>query len=90
MTDFPPPPGFDGYETRGYDDLEDAVDEPYRRECSPEEVAILEADRARAHEAARDEDEDRRDAWFALLKADAEEIEGTADDASTGNAVGER
>jgi hypothetical protein len=90
MTDFPPPPGFDGYETRGYDDHEEAQDEPYRRECTPEEVAILEADRARAHGAVREEDEDRRDAWFALLKADAEEIEGTADDASTGNAVGER
>jgi hypothetical protein len=72
MTDFPPPPGFDGYETRDYGDLEDAADEPYRRECSPEEVAILEADRARAHGAARIEDEERRDAWFALLKADAE------------------
>ena len=83
MTDFPPPPGFDGYGTRAYDDHEAALDEPYRRGCTPEEIAILEADRTRAHEAARDEDEDRRDAWFALLKADAEDA-GEPADASSG------
>lgn len=76
MTDFPPPPGFDGYETRAYHDHEAAQDEPYRRGCTPEEVAVLEADRTRAHEAARGEDEERRDAWFALLKADAEDEHG--------------
>ena len=83
MTDFPPPPGFHGHETRAYDDHEAALDEPYRRGCTPEEIAILEADRTRAHEAARDEDEDRRDAWFALLKADAEDA-GEPADASSG------
>jgi len=83
MTDFPPPPGFDGHETRAYDDHEAALDEPYRRGCTPEEIAILEADRTRAHEAARDEDAGRRDAWFALLKADAEASAEPLDEPST-------
>jgi hypothetical protein len=70
MTDFPPPPGFDGYESRPYDEADD--DEPYHRACTPEEVALLEADEASARAAERVEDEQLRDAWFALLREEAE------------------
>ena len=69
MTDFPPPVGFDGYESRPYDDIED--DEAYVRACTEEEVAILEADARAARAAERAEDEELRDAWFALLREEA-------------------
>jgi len=46
MTDFPPPHGFDGYESRDYDEIGD--EEPYERACTPVEVEILEAENARA------------------------------------------
>ena len=69
ITDFPPPAGFTGYQSRDYDDIED--DEPYERACTEEEVAILEADRAAQRTAERVEDEDLRDRWFALLREEA-------------------
>jgi hypothetical protein len=69
ITDFPPPAGFTGYQSRDYDDIED--DEPYERACTEEEVAILEADRAAQRAAERAEDEQLRDAWFALLREEA-------------------
>jgi len=65
LTNFPPPAGFDGYESRPYDDVED--DEPYVRACTPEETAILEADAAADRAAERAEDEQLRDAWFEYL-----------------------
>jgi hypothetical protein len=68
MTDFPPPGGFTGYESRPDD--EDDPNEPYVRACTPEEIAILEADIAADRAAERAEDEDLRDAWFALLKGE--------------------
>lgn len=71
MTNFPPPEGFDGYESRDYDDIEDG--DRYVRICTPEEVAILQADRARARAVERYEDEELRDRWFAILRADCEE-----------------
>jgi hypothetical protein len=69
LTDFPPPAGFTGYESRGYDDIDD--DEPYQRACTEEEVAILEADERAARAAERAEEEELRDAWFALLREEA-------------------
>ena len=66
LTDFPPPAGFTGYESRPYDDIGD--DEPYVRACTEEEVAILAADAAADRAAERAEDEALRDAWFELLK----------------------
>ena len=71
LTDFPPPAGFTGYESRPYDDIGD--DEPYARACTPEEVAALEADRAAERAAERAEDEALRDEWFALLRAESSE-----------------
>jgi hypothetical protein len=71
LTDFPPPPGFAGYESRPYDDIED--DEPYARSCTDEEVAILNADAAADRAAERAEDEALRDQWFALLRAECSE-----------------
>jgi hypothetical protein len=73
MTDFPPPEGFTGYESRPYDDIED--DEPYERACTDEEIAILEADRARQRDVWREADEQQRDAWFELLRTDCSEDE---------------
>lgn len=68
MTDFPPPDGFAGYESRSYDDIDD--DDLYVRACTEEEVAILEAD-ARADRAReRAEEEALRDAWFEFLRDD--------------------
>ena len=69
MTDFPPPPGFDGYESRGYDEINE--DEPYVRACTDEEAAILEADRATDRAADRTEEEELRDQWFDYLKSEA-------------------
>jgi hypothetical protein len=68
LTDLPPPPSFDAYEQGDYGD------EDYERECTPEEVAILEADRAAEATAERAEDEVLRDAWFQLLKDEAEQM----------------
>ena len=59
-TDFPPPPGFEAKQVRRYGDHE------YRRHCTPEEAAAMEASRARAA-AAR---EARRAAWFGLAAGD--------------------
>ncbi|HEY7005736.1 MAG TPA: hypothetical protein VH392_04560, partial [Sphingomicrobium sp.] len=69
MTDFPPPAGFTGYESRPYDDVDD--DERYVRVCSEEEVAILEADAKADRAAERAEDEELRDLWFAYLREEA-------------------
>ena len=68
-TDFPPPAGFDGWQSRDYDELDE--DEPYVRVCTEEEAAILEADRAADRTAERAEEEQLRDAWFALLREEA-------------------
>jgi hypothetical protein len=64
MTDFPPPPGFAGYQSGDWDD----AGEIYKRECTPEEVALLDGDAARLRAAERAEEEALRDSWFALLK----------------------
>ena len=66
MTDFPPPPEFDGYEEGAWDDF------GYKRVCTPAETAILEAreSRFRAEELAQESD--LRDRWFALLSGDDE------------------
>jgi hypothetical protein len=68
MTDFPPPQDFAGYESRPYD--EDDPDERYVRACTPQEIAILEADAAAARAAIRAEDEELRDAWFEVLRGE--------------------
>jgi hypothetical protein len=68
MTDFPPPAGFTGYESRPYDDTGD--DERYVRACTDEEIAALEADAAAERAAERAEEEALRDAWFAMLRAE--------------------
>lgn len=62
MTDFPPPEGFTGYEQGDYGEGD------YERECTAEEVAILEADAAAVTAAGRAEDEALRDAWFEMLR----------------------
>jgi hypothetical protein len=66
FTDFPPPAGFTGYESCDWGD----PDEEYERECTPEERAVLDADAKRALDAARSEEEDLRDTWLELLRAD--------------------
>ncbi len=69
MTDFPPPPGFTGHESRAYDDIDDQ--EPYIRACTDEEAAVLNADRAAGLAVERAEEEALRDAWFELLRDEA-------------------
>jgi hypothetical protein len=66
MTDFPPPTGFTGYESCEWGDPA----RTYKRECTPEEAAVLEADAKRARTAERAEEEALRDQWLALLSAD--------------------
>jgi hypothetical protein len=72
-TDFPPPAGFDGWQSRDYDDTED--EGSYVRNCTPEEAAILDADRAADFAIERAEHEELRDAWFAHLRAECSEDE---------------
>ena len=66
MTDFPPPPGFDGYQSCEWGDPEKV----YKRECTPEEAAVLEADYASASAAERSGEEELRDAWFEMLRSE--------------------
>ena len=73
LTDFPPPARFAGYQNRPYDE-EEEDNEAYERACTAREAAILDADLAAARAAERAEDEELRDAWFAIL-------DGTGDDA---------
>ena len=67
MTDFPPPEGYTGDESCDYGD----PDESYERACTAEEAAILDSDAAAMLEAERAEDEELRDAWFAMLEEQA-------------------
>jgi hypothetical protein len=73
MTDFPPPEGFAGYQSCNWGD----PGKIYKRECTPEEVAVLDADAAAAVARQRAEEERLRDEWLELLKAElAEEAAG--------------
>lgn len=64
LTNFPPPPGFVGYQQCEWGD----PDETYERACTPEEVAILEAHAAAERAVERAREDVLRDEWFALLK----------------------
>jgi hypothetical protein len=86
VTDFPPPAGFTGYESCEWGE----PDETYERECTPEEIAILDADATAAREAERAEEEGLRDRWLALLR---EELAGPvteAEAAAPGDVRGSR
>ena len=61
MTDFPPPPGFTGYEKREYGSF------GYERACTPEEADLLEADAAAMESQQLADEEALRDAWFRML-----------------------
>jgi hypothetical protein len=73
LTDFPPPPGFDGYESREWDGFN-----AYERACTAAEAALLDADEV-ADQAEQDAEEVReraendqaREAWFAALRTNA-------------------
>jgi hypothetical protein len=62
ITDFPPPPGFTGYESGdfGQDD--------YQRECSEEEQQLLNGVEKLDVDHIRAEDESLRDEWLAALR----------------------
>lgn len=66
VTDLPPPPGFDGWETGQWGDIK------YERACSPEEAELLEADELEGINEERAEEEALRDAWLRMLKSDLE------------------
>ena len=68
MTSFPPPPGFTGWEKGEWDSW------GYERECTPEEVELLEAAAAAVEAEERAESEAERDAWFARLRAEMEAL----------------
>jgi hypothetical protein len=61
MTDFPPPEGFDGYEEGEWHEF------GYKRACTAEEAALLEADQAAAHAVEMGEDAELRERWFDML-----------------------
>jgi len=64
MTSFPPPAGFRGYERGTCDGVS-----YYKRQCTDEEAALLDADIAAAMTEERRCDERRRDLWFDRLRA---------------------
>ena len=64
MTDFPPLDGFTGYQRGQWGDA------GYRRECSPEERALLERGDANDLAYYRSGDAALRDSWFASLEAE--------------------
>ena len=66
MTNFPPPPDFDGYR------IGDWRDHKYERACTDEEAAILEADEATAIADELTDEEALRDAWFRMLARDGD------------------
>jgi hypothetical protein len=67
MTTFPPPPGFDGYESRPFDGFN-----YYKRACTADEVELLEANEAAAEAEEKRETtefaEAERDIFFARLR----------------------
>jgi hypothetical protein len=69
MTSFPPPAGFDGYEKVKWGRW------GYERECTDEEVALLEAGDAAAEAQERARAEALRDAWFAELREELDQAE---------------
>ena len=71
MTSFPPPAGFDGHEEYKWGSW------GYERECTPEEVALLEAEAAAAKGERLAKQEAERDAWFGLLRNDLTEAEAS-------------
>jgi hypothetical protein len=85
ITDFPPPPDFGGWQSGPYGEGD------YQRACTPQEIAIIEADAA----ADRAEDEELRDAWFAMLRGERDDPTnrhaelGSASIAERGGAGGE-
>lgn len=62
MTDFPPAAGFTGHEDGDYGE------EDYERECSDEEIELLEAYDQLEQEEERAEDERTRDCWLAAVR----------------------
>jgi hypothetical protein len=62
VTDFPPPPCFEGWERGQWGDIK------YERACSPEETELLEATENEGINEERAEEEALRDAWFRMLK----------------------
>ena len=75
LTDFPPPEGFEGYEEGECHEL------GYKRSCTAEETALLEADRAALRAYERAHEADLRDRWFAMLREGLEDS-GDGDQAS--------
>jgi hypothetical protein len=64
-----PPPGFDGWRGGEWGDHN------YERACTPEEAELLNADLAAAEVEERSEDEQLREAWFAMLRASVTETD---------------
>ena len=75
LTDFPPPEGFEGYQEGEWDEA------GYKRACTAEETALLEADQAALRAYERAQEADRRDRWFAMLSEGLQEA-GDEDETS--------
>lgn len=67
MTDYPPPPGFDGYQRGRYGD------DRYQRDCTPDEIAAIEAEQEADRAELRAEAEHRRDQRFGFARDEESE-----------------
>ena len=83
VTDFPPPPGFDGWQSGQWGDRN------YQRACTAEEAAILEADLAADIADELSEEEELRDAWFAMLRGEMSDEAGDEEEAEPESAGSE-
>jgi hypothetical protein len=74
-TDFPPPPGFDGFEEGRWDGY------PYRRHCSADEAELLDAEEKAEDAELLAEGEQEREAWFGEVRRQLNESSGGRGDA---------
>lgn len=77
ITDFPPPPDFDGYRVGAWGDPN------YERACTDEEAELLEADSQALDQNELEQDEALRDSWFTRLR----EYEADGAEETAGNLV---
>lgn len=81
VTDFPPPPHFDGFSYGEWDDDEG----DYERSCTAEEAALLDAHERAVHAADREDQGRLRDRWFDLIRIDLDSADSASPDGSQGS-----
>ncbi|MES2002198.1 MAG: hypothetical protein V4444_07825 [Pseudomonadota bacterium] len=79
VTNFPPPRDFTGFQEGEWGD------DGYERDCTAEEIAILEADEAAGRASELAEQEELRDTLFAILAGEYDDEEDGEDDDGNGD-----